>query len=309
MKKHNFWLLNLAALFLFFSSCTKQELSQPDLANSDISASKGANSNLSTDGITGLTLTSATVRGTNMNQVQKNAVLGICWSATNPDPTVEDNVVFTTAVEGAFTVPLNNLEPLSIYYVRVFFASNEVSPGKYANLRYGNVLSFETITNEPVYLTWPSPGRNTVYNNNLGIRWDQTTQGIIETFAQQRIRPGLELVVKVPNPGGDAWTVGVRSQPVVAESFDYFFELNYNYFIGGNLTNNNPVMSDKFASPGEWAKIKYVGTTLSIERSTNAGISWELIASTSNLVTGAPYYIGFWSRGGGPNEIFIRLAQ
>lgn len=309
MKKHNLWLLNLVVFLFFLASCSKQELPESNPADANIESSRSSNSKLSTDGVSGLTLTSAQVLGTNLNQVQKNAVLGICWSTTNENPTVDDNVIFTTAVEGSFSVPMTNLEPLSIYYVRVFFASNEVSPGKYADLRYGNVISFETITNEPVYLSWPSPGRNTVYNNNLGIRWDQITQGTIETFAQQRLRPGLELVVKIPNPGGDAWTVGVKSQPIVAQLFDYYFEVNYNYFIGGNLTNNNPVMSDKFASPGEWAKIKYVGTTLSIERSTNGGVTWEPIASTSNLVTGAPYYIGFASRGGGPNEIFIRLAQ
>lgn len=310
MKKHLSWLYAPLAFILFLTACQKEQVSDLKSLKLDIeSEAIVPSSTLTTETITNLTLVSATVNGSNRNQVQKNAVLGICWSSTNPDPSVEDNVIFTTAVEGKFSVNMTGLDALEKYYVRVFFASNEVSPGKYANLRYGNVISFETITNEPVYLTWPSPGRNTVWNNSLGIRWDQITQGTIETFARQRIRPGLELVVKVPNPGGDAWTVGVRSQPVVGELFDYFFELNYNYYIGGNLTNNNPVMSDKFASPGEWAKIKYVGTTLSIERSTNGGVSWEPIANTSNLVTGAPYYIGFWSRGGGPNEIFIRLAQ
>lgn len=307
MKKQNFWLLNLAALFLFFASCTKQELSQPDLANADISASKGANSKLSTDGITGQTLTSATIRGTNMNQVQKNAVLGICWSTTNPDPTVEDNVVFTTAVEGAFTVPLNNLEPLSIYYVRVFFASNEVSPGKYANLRYGNVIDFETTSTEPVFFSWSNPNRNVVWNDSKGIKWDGVTQGIIQTYANQRIRPGLELVARIPNPGGDAWTIGVNKLPALAVAFDFNVEVNYEYFIGENGFFTLP--TGKFASVNELVKLKYVGQTMTIERSADNGITWEILGTASTFVPTGSYYVGFASRGGGPDEFYLRLAQ
>lgn len=307
MKKHNFWLLNLATLLFFFSSCTKQELSESDLANAGISSSKGGNSNLSTDGITDLTLTSAKVKGTNLNQVQKNAVLGICWSSTNPDPTVADNVIFTTAVEGAFTVPMNNLEPLSIYYVRVFFASNEVSPGKYADLRYGNVIDFETTSTEPVFLGWSNPNRNSVWNDNKGIRWDGVTPGIIETFANQRIRPGLELVARIPNPGGDAWTIGVNKLSATGAAFDFNVEINYEYFIGeGGFYKQ---ATGKFASVNELVKLKYVGQTMTIERSTNNGATWEILGTASTFVPTGSYYVGFWSRGGGPDEIYLRLAQ
>ncbi len=305
MKKHNFWLLNIAALLFFFSSCTKQELS--DLTPTNLTSSKGSNSNLSTDGIKDLTLTSAQVFGTNFNQVQKNAVLGICWSATNQNPTVEDNVIFTTAVEGTFSVPMNNLEPLSIYYVRVFFASNEVSPGKYADLRYGNVIDFETTSTEPVFLTWNNLGRNSVWNDNKGIRWDGITQGTISTFAKQRIRSGLEVIAKIPNPGGDAWTVGVSAVADPSKAFDFNYEVNYEYFIGENGYYKNP--TGYFASVGEWVKLKYVGQIMTIERSTDNGNNWQIIGTATTFVPTGSYYIGFWSRGGGPNEIYLRLAQ
>ena len=307
MKKHNFWLLNLATLLFFFSACTKQELSESDLANAGISSSKGGNSNLSTDGITDLTLTSAKVKGTNLNQVQKNAVLGICWSATNPDPTVADNVVFTTAVEGAFTVPMNNLEPLSIYYVRVFFASNEVSPGKYANLRYGNVIDFETTSTEPVFLSWSNPNRNSVWNDNKGIRWDGVTPGIVETYANQRIRPGLELVARIPNPGGDGWIIGVNKLSALGVAFDFNVEVNYEYFIGENGFYTQP--TGKYASVNELVKLKYVGQTMTIERSADNGATWEILGTASTFVPTGSYYVGFWSKGGGPDEIYLRLAQ
>jgi len=273
-----------------------------DLASQSIVPS----STLSTDGFSNLTLVSATVKGTNRNQVQKNAVLGICWSTTNSDPSVDDNVIFTTAVEGMFSVNMTGLDALEKYYVRVFFASNEVSPGKYANLRYGNVISFETITSEPVYLTWPIPGRNSVWNNNLGIRWDYVTQGAEIAFSKERIRPGLEVVFDIPNILDEVWTVGVQKQNVAMGSFDFETSVNFQFFFADRIQIVFP--TGVFPSVGDLAKIKYVGQVLTIEHSVDNGASWQIVAS-STFVPEGPYYVAFKSRFGGPSEIFLRAVQ
>lgn len=61
---------------------------------------------------------------------------GVCWS-TNPNPTITDNYILTTASVGSYTSQISGLAPNTTYYVRAF-GTNDYGEN------YGNQLSFAT---------------------------------------------------------------------------------------------------------------------------------------------------------------------
>ena len=123
MKK----LLLLSALLIF--ACTDDE------GNSCI-----YEPTLSTEAITDITDTSATLNGTidvysqNCDTVE-NILQGFVYS-TSSEPTVDDNII---NVDGtSITESLTNLEPNTTYYVRVFLVRPLIG------VFYGNEISFVT---------------------------------------------------------------------------------------------------------------------------------------------------------------------
>ena len=106
---------------------------------------------LSTEAITDITDTSATLNGTidvysqNCDTVE-NILQGFVYS-TSSEPTVDDNII---NVDGtSITESLTNLEPNTTYYVRVFLVRPLIG------VFYGNEVSFETSDNndcDVVYL-------------------------------------------------------------------------------------------------------------------------------------------------------------
>jgi uncharacterized protein (TIGR02145 family) len=93
---------------------------------------------LTTTIITSITSTSATGGGTiTSNGGETITTSGLCWSTTNPLPTVADDTTKGLAQTGSFIANLTNLTPSSQYYVRAY-ATNAVGTG------YGEVQSFAT---------------------------------------------------------------------------------------------------------------------------------------------------------------------
>ncbi len=93
---------------------------------------------LSTTIITSITSTSATGGGTiTSNGGETITASGLCWSKTNPLPTVADDTTKGLTQTGSFIANLTNLTPSSQYYVRAY-ATNAVGTG------YGEVQSFTT---------------------------------------------------------------------------------------------------------------------------------------------------------------------
>jgi hypothetical protein len=93
---------------------------------------------LTTTIITSITSTSATGGGTiTSNGGETITTSGLCWSKTNPLPTVADDTTKGLTQTGSFITNLTNLTPSSQYYVRAY-ATNAVGTG------YGEVQSFTT---------------------------------------------------------------------------------------------------------------------------------------------------------------------
>ena len=292
-------------LIIMVISCEKLDLpkfSKPGKGNGN--GNGGNNFNLVTNVVNAITTTGATVVGTNLNTVQKNAVLGFVWSTTNKIPSVDDNVINVTPVVGEFSASLTGLSPSTTYYVRAFFASNEVSPGKYANLRYGNVLTFKTNDiSVPVFLTWSALGRNMQWNSNKGIKWDGVSTGIAYTFANQKLEPGKEVVAKIPDIVNDVYYIGIsNTNNIDYPLWIYGVGLSNLYY---EIHSGSSTSTSVAAAVGDWIKLKYSGSTITIERSTNNGSTWTIIATASFSASGS-YYIGFSSKFGGPNEIYIQ---
>lgn len=67
---------------------------------------------------------------------------GICWSKTNPTPTLSDDTVKTLTASGLFSVTLSNLSSGATYYVRAY-AINKAGTG------YGSTVSFNSLNKVP----------------------------------------------------------------------------------------------------------------------------------------------------------------
>lgn len=99
---------------------------------------KGANLPvLTTDNVTGITLTTA-ISGGNITDDGGASIesRGICWGTSN-NPTIGDNLITVGSGTGSFTANLTNLSPNTLYYVRAY-ATNSVGTS------YGNQVTFTT---------------------------------------------------------------------------------------------------------------------------------------------------------------------
>lgn len=151
MNKRLFTLCIIVPLFLCIS-CTKIQKDgninqEQKILESEVGLLSKAtlNSKLTTDSIISIASDNAVVAGTNYNVVEKQTVLGICWSTSNVNPNIDDSTITVLPVLGKFIVSIKTLPPFTTIYVRTYSASNKTSPGHNADLRYGNVLSFRTL--------------------------------------------------------------------------------------------------------------------------------------------------------------------
>lgn len=95
---------------------------------------------IQTSSVTSITQSSATVGGANINGFGSAITQkGICWSSTNPNPSITNNVVVAGAGTTSFTVSIQNLSPNTSYYARAFATSA-------SGTGYGNSVQFRTLT-------------------------------------------------------------------------------------------------------------------------------------------------------------------
>ncbi len=91
-----------------------------------------------TTNITDVTENSATCGGSILSSGGLEiSAKGICWSSTNPNPTINDNIVGSGNGMGDFTIGLTNLPWSNYYYVRAY-AVNSMGAS------YGDVKTIES---------------------------------------------------------------------------------------------------------------------------------------------------------------------
>lgn len=137
------------ALMIGIAACKKNNSSTPPAI---------LHPTVTTRAATNITSTGATVGGT----IQDNGgatitASGVCWSSTNTQPVITDNIVSSTATEGSFSVNITNLSSNTTYYARAF-ATNS------AGTAYGTVATFITSI-----LNTPSEARNITVFGAIGV--------------------------------------------------------------------------------------------------------------------------------------------
>lgn len=117
--------------------------------------------------------------------------LGICLS-TEPNPTIEDQVILTNVSEEVFTIDLENLIPHTTYYVRAFARNN-------GHIAYGEELSFITecarIVDYPFLVNIPEI-QSCVETNTS---WQFDEQTTIYTFSSNEQSSTAKLVLPILN--------------------------------------------------------------------------------------------------------------
>jgi gliding motility-associated-like protein len=223
---------------------------------------------------------------------------GICWSI-NPNPTIIDNGVFTTASTGVFTVNMAGLEANTTYYVRAY-ATND------AGTSYGNEISFKTLpsisytaTNSfvrgtPNNIVPTISGANTLSFTSstlpAGLTIDGTT-GIISGTATT-IQSAATYTITATNIDGGSATYnlsivitssansnlgllsissGTLSSTFTASTLNYTATVNF----GTTSLTITPTLSDANAS------VKVNGTTITNGAASN--ISLSVGANTINI--------------------------
>lgn len=100
---------------------------------------------VSTLDIININTTTATCKGSVINDGGAITIRGFCWStSSDPEPTIHDNVITSGYGVGTFSAQLTNLTSNTTYFVRAF-ATNEVGTS------YGNMVTFKTLINEWLY--------------------------------------------------------------------------------------------------------------------------------------------------------------
>ena len=202
-----------------------------------------------------------------------------------------------TIAANTTTYSHTGLTAATAYYYRVKAVGDGVT---YSDSGYGTDND-TTSASGPTYLTWSSLGRNAQKNSNKGIFWDGAASGDVFANAVQTLSDGEEVICDVPNVLDDVWAFGVHTaQSVDFTSWLFGCRLNVNYheYESGTMTDTTVA-----GVIGDLVKIKYAGTTLTIERSTNSGASWTVISTYSGSASGT-YFILFRSNFGGPNNIY-----
>lgn len=97
---------------------------------------------LTTDSITGITVTSATCHGSILQQGGSQITArGVCWD-TSPEPVISDNHTVEGGGSGFFESNITGLTPNTLYYIRAYATNNE-------GTSYGNEVSFNSAFYSP----------------------------------------------------------------------------------------------------------------------------------------------------------------
>ena len=126
-----------------------------------------------TDLSTNVSLTSATLQGTvEARGTYDITEYGICWSATNTNPTTADSKASKagniTTFPSTFTVEATNLTINTTYSFRAYTVSNGV-------ISYGNALTFKTLN--IIQPTITTVGSNTITVNSAKLQGTVETKG------------------------------------------------------------------------------------------------------------------------------------
>jgi hypothetical protein len=98
---------------------------------------------VTTTAVVNITATTATAGGTIVSDGgSKVTASGVCWSKTNPNPTLADDTIKTSTATGAFTGVMKNLNSVTNYYVRAYAINSE-------GTGYGNTVSFNSLNKAP----------------------------------------------------------------------------------------------------------------------------------------------------------------
>lgn len=140
------FLINIIFIFLFFSSCNKDELKwnlvrkNPYDGNEITTTILNDGNELSTATLDDITDTTCDISGEIISISNIINSYGHCWSI-NPTPTVNDSTTNLGTINsiGVFSSKLKNLTPNTTYYVRSY-ATNTYGTS------YGNQVTFKTKT-------------------------------------------------------------------------------------------------------------------------------------------------------------------
>ena len=98
---------------------------------------------VTTTAVVNITATTATAGGTIVSDGGSTVTAsGVCWSKSNPSPTIADDTIKTSTATGDFTGILKNLSSVTAYYVRAY-ATNSKGTG------YGTTVSFTSLNKAP----------------------------------------------------------------------------------------------------------------------------------------------------------------
>lgn len=116
----------------------------------DVVVLKSPPPTVTTNAATGISFTNANIGGTITATAIPISASGVCWSLTNPNPTVADNVITTGPVvtNGNFSLPVTGLPVSSPVYYNTYITTP-------VGVIYGTATSFTTLT--PVYQLVSSP--------------------------------------------------------------------------------------------------------------------------------------------------------
>lgn len=122
MKKNVFTLIMISVTQIALWSCTHIE----DLPSVQISQ------------VSEITQTTATAGGSILANGANVTVRGVCFSASNDNPTIDDLHTIDGCGTGDFKSLLTALQENTTYYVRAYAMNN-------SGISYGNVVSFSTM--------------------------------------------------------------------------------------------------------------------------------------------------------------------
>ena len=115
---------------------------------------------ITTDSILNFTGTTTYVNATIVDQGTTGIIAsGVCWSSTNPYPSLGNNHTSDGSGIGSFTSFIPNLTPNTTYYIRAY-ATNSIGTS------YGAPLSFTTPTNCGTVTDWDGNVYQTTYIGN-----------------------------------------------------------------------------------------------------------------------------------------------
>lgn len=150
-----------------------------------------------------------------------------------------------------------------------------------------------TVAPTVTYLTWDFTGtRLEAFNSAKGIRVQNPDPGSGNrwAWANETLSAGQEAVFICPNPSSFSFCFGLDTTKEpngdisAGGTWKYSVQTNGNYFARENGTSTN---TGTVAVINDYIKLKYAGSTITLERATNVAGPWTVIATYAQTATGA----------------------